>query len=69
MGPGEYPAKLALCHGRGGLMGYETLMWGLCGVVTFDDFRPVTLFEHKFLLGEDHVREPGVECPDLVEKI
>jgi hypothetical protein len=31
MGPGEDPAKLVLFNGRGGVMGYETLMWGLRG--------------------------------------
>jgi hypothetical protein len=34
MGPGEYPAKLALGDCRGGVLGFATLMWGVRSVAT-----------------------------------
>ena len=64
MGVGQRGA----CACRGRLMGCDALIRGLGGVVAFGHFRAVALFEHKFLLSEDHVREPRIEFPDLVEK-
>lgn len=43
-------------------------MWGLGDVVAFRDFRSVALFEHKFLLCENKVRELAVKVPNTVQQ-